>query len=126
MKRYEVVNDQYSDRPVAVVYCPIADWACAFERDFDGRPHRFASSGWVYEDLFVLYDKETESLWYPLHRDQGLVAIGGPYAGTQIPRLKSVVVPWERLEDMVGDTVQMLEEPATEMAQNHDSQNCGY
>jgi hypothetical protein len=34
-------------------------------------------SGWTYKDVFVLYDRESGTLWYPY--DDGLMGIQGQY-----------------------------------------------
>jgi hypothetical protein len=44
----------------------------------------FGTSGYVYRNTFVLYDRRTESLWYPLD-DEKWTAISGPRQGETIP-----------------------------------------
>ena len=44
----------------------------------------FGVSGYVYKDVFILYDRRTESLWYPLD-DTQWTAISGPRKGETIP-----------------------------------------
>ncbi len=44
----------------------------------------FGVSGYVYKDVFLLYDRRTESLWYPLD-DKQWTAISGPRKGETIP-----------------------------------------
>jgi len=69
----ELVNDFVGDRPIFVAYCPLAELAAAYDRRIDGRAHTFAPSGYTYNDprfwdgreAFVLWDRETESLWWP-------------------------------------------------------------
>lgn len=39
------------------------------------------ASGWTYHDVFVLYDSQTGSIWYPYPEDGGLRAIDGPLEG---------------------------------------------
>ena len=48
----------------------------------------FASVGMLYEDTFVLFDEETESLWYHLEGDIAMTAISGEYAGSRVPELR--------------------------------------
>ncbi len=69
----ELINDSVGDRPIFVAYCPLAELAAAYDRRIDGRAHTFAPSGYTYNDprfwdgreAFVLWDRETESLWWP-------------------------------------------------------------
>ena len=51
--------------------------AAVYSRKIDGRDLTLVPSGWTYDSTFVLYDKETGSLWYP--NDDGLMSIQGIY-----------------------------------------------
>ncbi len=44
----------------------------------------FGVSGYIYKDVFLLYDRRTESLWYPLD-DKQWTAISGRRKGETIP-----------------------------------------
>lgn len=44
----------------------------------------FGVSGYVYRNVFLIFDRETESLWYPLD-DKQWTAISGPRKGDTIP-----------------------------------------
>lgn len=59
-----------------------------YSRQIDGRTLTLAPSGWTYKDTFVLYDKETGSLWYP--GEKGLTGIQGHYFKRLLPIIKSV------------------------------------
>lgn len=41
-------------------------------------------SGYVYRNVFLIFDRRTESLWYPLD-DTQWTAISGPRKGETIP-----------------------------------------
>ncbi|MCH9035137.1 MAG: DUF3179 domain-containing protein [Planctomycetes bacterium] len=54
-----------------------------------GRMHEneideFGVSGYVYRNVFLTYDRRTQSLWYPLD-DKMWTAISGPRKGETIP-----------------------------------------
>ena len=72
--------------------------AAVYSRNLDGKILTLAASGWTYRRTFVLYDKETMSLWYP---DRGgLRGISGTHLGQFLPRIKSVYTTWgEWVED---------------------------
>lgn len=53
-------------------------------REKDGKTDEFGVSGYVYKDVFLIYDRKTESLWYPLD-DEKWTAIAGPRKGETIP-----------------------------------------
>jgi hypothetical protein len=73
MRRHEVVNDVVGGRPVFAAYCPLAELGAVYDRVIDGRPLVFGVSGYTYRDVdvwdgfdaFVLWDRNTESLWWP-------------------------------------------------------------
>ena len=44
----------------------------------------FGVSGYVYKDAFLIFDRRTESLWYPLD-DAKWTAVSGPRKGETIP-----------------------------------------
>ena len=44
----------------------------------------FGVSGYVYKNVFLIFDRRTESLWYPLD-DEKWTALSGPRQGETIP-----------------------------------------
>ena len=69
------------------------DLAAVYSRQIDGRKLTLVPSGWTYKNTFVLYDKETETLWYP--DEGGLVGIQGPYYGRKLEEVPSEDVSWK-------------------------------
>lgn len=73
LRRHEVVNDIVGGRPIFAAYCVLADLGAVYDRVLDGRTYTFALSGYTYYDpdiwdgldAFVMWDRETESLWWP-------------------------------------------------------------
>lgn len=66
--------------------------AAVYSRNLNGKVLTLAASGWIYRRTFVLYDKETMSLWYP---DRGgLRGISGTHIGLLLPRIKSEYTTW--------------------------------
>lgn len=53
-------------------------------REVDGKLDEFGVSGYVHKDVFLIYDRRTESLWWPLD-DTTWTAISGPRMGETIP-----------------------------------------
>ena len=76
----------------------------------------FGVSGYVYKDVFLLYDRRTESLWYPLDGKQW-TAISGPRKGESIPFIeKPAPIPlgeWRKLHPntrvLLGDRSSLAE-----------------
>jgi hypothetical protein len=79
MEKVEVVNDTIEGVPLAIAYLPLMQKHIVFQRTLDGTPISLGTSGYVYQDAFVLYDRGTDSLWYP--KEEGLTAITGPLVG---------------------------------------------
>lgn len=73
MMGHEAVNDSIGDTPILVAYCIQANLGAVYERTIEGRVHTFGLSGHLYYEwktwdgrlAFVLWDRETESLWWP-------------------------------------------------------------
>jgi len=73
LQGHEVVNDHVGGRPIFAAYCILADLAGVYDRERDGHVYTFAVSGYTYADksiwdglnAFVLWDRDTESLWLP-------------------------------------------------------------
>ncbi len=62
-------------------------------REIDGNIDEFGVSGYTYRNTFILYDRRTTSLWYPLD-DTQWTAISGPRRGETIPFIEEPgVVP---------------------------------
>lgn len=63
-----------------------------YSREIDGQTLTLAPSGWTYDYTFVLYDKETGSMWYP--DDDGLLAIQGPLFKRRLKKLAHEDTRW--------------------------------
>ena len=74
LTRHEIVNDVLGGQPIMAVYCILADLGAIYERNYGEQELTFALSGYTYYDEsvwngldgFVFWDRETESLWWPL------------------------------------------------------------
>jgi len=88
LTRHEVVNDVIDGKPVFAAYCILADLGAMYDRTIGGREYTFALSGYTYFDPqvwdgmdgFVMWDRETESLWWPLTGK----AVSGKMKGTDM------------------------------------------
>ena len=65
-----------------------------YSREIDGEILILSASGWTYKETFVLYDYETESLWYHLPGRDGLTCISGFYADRILDEFSSVKIRW--------------------------------
>ncbi len=69
------------------------DLAAVYSRQIDGRILTLIPSGWTYDNTFVLYDKETGSLWYPY--SDGLMSIQGVYFKRKLQEVSSEDTRWK-------------------------------
>lgn len=87
LTKHELVNDEIDGEAILIGYCPLADLAVVYNRTYCDTKLFFALSGYTYieqdEKLsvtstnsiesFVLWDRNTESLWYPFQN----IAVSG-------------------------------------------------
>jgi hypothetical protein len=83
LEYHQIVNDVVDGKPITVSYDPLAGSPRAWSRSVDGRTLRFGVSGLIYNHNFLLYDRETSSLWCQMLGR----AISGPLAGKQLSRI---------------------------------------
>jgi hypothetical protein len=87
LNAHEVVNDRFGDRPVAVIWCPLANAGAAYDRRVKERELRFEMSGVLMNGSIVVQDKETDTFW-PLILGKAAV---GPLKGTPFTPLPATV-----------------------------------
>jgi hypothetical protein len=88
LTHHEVINDEVEGQKVMAAYCILADLGAVYDRNYYDRDFTFALSGYTYFDPsvwdgmdgFVMWDRETESLWWPLIGK----AVSGPMKGTKM------------------------------------------
>jgi hypothetical protein len=65
-----------------------------YSREIDGNILTLSASGWTYDYTFVLFDYETESIWYHLAGQDGLTCISGTYADRKLEEFESTKTRW--------------------------------
>ena len=81
-------------------------------RELDGRPVEFGTSGYTMDDVFVLYDRATDSIWYPVD-DKTFQAVAGEKRGEALEILdEPAPMPLGEWLDQEPDTVVLLPPPA--------------
>lgn len=88
---HEIVNDEVSNIPVAVTFCPLCNTGLVFKRPTIGNEVlTFGTSGNLrYSDL-VMWDRQTESWWQQFSGE----AIVGDLTGTTLTFLPSTIIAW--------------------------------
>jgi hypothetical protein len=98
LQRHELINDVVGGVPVFAAFCPLADLGAVYDRRYDAHVLTFGVSGYTYaergvwdgKDAFLLWDRETESLWWP---PSGR-AVSGPLMDTPLRLLDEA--HWEQ------------------------------
>jgi hypothetical protein len=108
MIKHEVINEVINGQPVMIAYCVLADLGAVYTRIYCGEELTFALSGFTYHDdevwggldAFVLWDRDTESLWWPLI-DR---AVSGQMNGTQLEKYSGgwLDMTYEEIETTYG------------------------
>lgn len=75
-----------------------------YSRVIDDQVLTLSASGWTYRNTFVLYDYETESLWYHLEGQNGLTCISGVYADRKLSEFESQRVRWNEWSSRFSGT----------------------
>lgn len=112
LTRHEVVNDEVNGKPVMAAYCILADLGAVYDRTLLDKKFTFALSGYTYYDDnvwdgmdgFVLWDRETESLWWPLIGK----AVSGPMKGAEmkvLPEKYWQQTTWAKIKQKFDDVL---------------------
>ncbi|MGI9546289.1 MAG: DUF3179 domain-containing (seleno)protein [Flavobacteriaceae bacterium] len=119
LTRHEVVNDVVGGEAVFAAYCILADLGALYKRTYGEKTLTFAVSGYTYFDPdiwegldgFILWDRETESLWWPLIDK----AVSGSLKGVKLRKLEGAF--WE---DTNWQTIRVKYPSAMVLVPNQD------
>ena len=112
MIRYEIINEVSDGNPVMIGYCVLADLGAIYTRNYCGNTLTFALSGYTYYEpevwggleAFVLWDRDTESLWWPLIDK----AISGDLHGTLLEKHDEgswEILRWSEIKERYPDAL---------------------
>ena len=88
---HEIVNDKVGGVPVSVTYCPLCFSTQVFNRTISGHVVEFGTSGKLYNNNLVMYDRLSGSLW-----SQALgEGIAGTHAGESLNRIPFDLAYWK-------------------------------
>jgi len=77
----------------------LVELTAVYSREIDGQILNLSASGWTYNSTFVLFDYETESIWYHLSGTDGLTCISGKYADRTLKEFPSSRTRWSQWVD---------------------------
>jgi hypothetical protein len=98
---HEIVNDVVGGVPVAITYCPLCYSTQAFVRQINGTTVQFGTSGKLYNNNLVMYDRLTRSLWSQVWGE----AIAGNLTGHRLQRVPIDVTTWGAWRRLHPDTL---------------------
>jgi len=98
---HEIVNDQISNIPVAVTWCPLTRSAITFDRRVKGDTLEFGVSGLLYNSNVVMYDRNYDGLWSQL-KSGGLT---GKFASQDLKVIPSQVTTWKNWREQHPETL---------------------
>ncbi len=101
LDRYEIVNDVFEGRPIAVTWCPLCGTGVVYDRTVGSRTLTFGVSGMLFRDALVMFDRETDTLW--THVDGR--AIQGPLAGRTLVPVAAIHATWKQWKRLYPDSL---------------------
>ena len=96
---HEIVNDQLSDKKIAVTYCPLCNAAMVFSRTYPEGNFDFGTTGKVYTSNLVMYDRQSETWWLQFTGE----AVVGKHTGKSLELLPSQIVSFEHYKNAYPD-----------------------
>ncbi|MGI8878491.1 MAG: DUF3179 domain-containing protein [Candidatus Limnocylindria bacterium] len=85
---HEIVNENAGGKPIAITYCPLTGSTLVFSGQLaDGRATTFGTSGMLYNNNLVMFDRATKSLWPQLLG----VAVRGERKGERLTEIGGAV-----------------------------------
>lgn len=100
MTWHEIVNDEVHGKPLAITFCPLCDTGIAFERRINGETVTFGTSGKLYNNNLLMYDRKTKTLWNQLAGK----AVMGELAGQKLTVVPIETTTWARWKMAYPDT----------------------
>jgi hypothetical protein len=93
---HEIVNDLVGGIPVAVTYCPLCFTNQVFNRSVNYTVLDFGTSGKLYNNNLIMYDRFSDSLWSQA-LGEGIV---GEYTGVKLKRVPFDIVYWKDWKEL--------------------------
>lgn len=92
---YEVINDIFDDKNIAVTYCPLTKSGICFNRDIDNKTYEILASGYLYKDNMIPSDKNQEVLWSQML----MQVIGKNNSNKEIDNYNLIETTWKTVKE---------------------------
>jgi len=97
---HEIVNDVLGGKPILVTFCPLTGSGIVYDPEIDGRVLNFGTSGLLFDNNLILFDRTTDSLWSQMR----LEGICGSFQGTRPQLLPVVQATWAGWKSLHPET----------------------
>jgi len=97
---HELVNDRLGEEPILVVHQPLCGLTAVLSRRLSARTLTFGHSGLLWNSCGIFYDRESQSLWFPLAG----TAVAGPAVSQKLEFLPFTLTTWERWQQTHPET----------------------
>lgn len=105
---HHIINIFVNKRPVVITYCKACNAGIAFDAVVQKKPLIFSLYGY-YQRSFVMFDRETESLWYQLDG----AAIGDKWGNALLTMLPLAVTTWKQWKAQYPTSLVLSSTPET-------------
>jgi uncharacterized glyoxalase superfamily protein PhnB len=103
---HEIVNDQVSGHPIAIIYCPLTGTGIGWERTLNGTVTTFGVSGLIYNSNIIPYDRLTDSNWSQLRFE----CVNGELLKQKPETFHAFETTWKTWKEMFPETKVMSTE----------------
>jgi hypothetical protein len=125
LSQHETINETVNGEAVMVVYCELAKLAAVYKRTYCDKTLTFAPSGYTYFDNdywngvqgILMWDRESESLWWPLNDK----CLSGSMQGTTIAKASFQVweyMTWGEIKKQYPHSISVSHEQEIEIPTN--------
>jgi len=92
---YEVVNDVFFDKKIAISYCPITKTAICFDREINNVVYDVIASGYLYKDNMVASDTNLNLYWSQIL----MTIIRGENIDKELNHYNLIEMKWKTIVD---------------------------
>lgn len=97
---HEIVNDDFDNHSVAVIYCPLTGTGIGWDRVINETQTTFGVSGLLYNANVIPYDRATDSNWSQLL----MKSVNGPLKGTSAKGYNLLETTWATWKKLYPDS----------------------
>jgi hypothetical protein len=93
---HEIVNDLVEGKDIAIIYSPFTSTSIVWDRNVNGRIETFGSSGMIYNNNILPFDRRTQSIWSQLLGE----CVSGFYRGARPGLIPHIETKWKVIKEL--------------------------